>query len=242
MARARAHMIASLLLTAGLIPALLPGTAGPAVPKASNAPSAVFNPKSVPVYVSLFDINAGPGKEPVAATQSPAPQKPQAGKHGAKESPHVLQNADTSAKQAERLKGFFGDELIQALKKSGFPASLQGSSRPEKGVLLRGVFVEVDSQNHNCLAILGGATPAPKFLVYVGVYNLARPDQPLYRVMTMETCDAQFGPVISLNNYIPMDKYEVGKSPTEDEVRKICAQIVKNLRDLLSVNSAAFSD
>src|SRR5208282_657304 len=62
------------------------------------------------------------------------------------------------------------------------------------------------------------------------------------RVMTMENCDAHYGPVISLNNYIPMDKYEISKSPTEEEVRKICAQIVANLKALLSVNSAAFSD
>jgi len=78
-------------------------------------------------------------------------------------------------------------------------------------------------------------------VLYVGVYNLARPDQPLYRVMAMETCDAHYGPVISLNNYIPMDEYEVSKTPTEDEVRKICAHVAANLKALLSVNPAAFS-
>jgi hypothetical protein len=109
-------------------------------------------------------------------------------------------------------------------------------------VLLKGVFAEVDSQNHNCLAILGATNPASSFVLYVGAYNLARPDQPLYRVMTMENCDAQFGPLISLNNFIPMEKYEVSKSPTEDEVRKVCGQVVANLRALLSVNAAAFSD
>jgi hypothetical protein len=109
-------------------------------------------------------------------------------------------------------------------------------------VLLKGVFAEVDSQSHNCLAILGGTAPAPKLVLYVGVYNLAHPDQPLYRVMTMENCDAQYGPVISLNNYIPMDKYEVSKSPTEDEVRRICTHVVANLKALLSVNSTAFSN
>ena len=59
--------------------------------------------------------------------------------------------------------------------------------------------------------------------------------------MTMENCDAHFGPLISLNNYIPMEKYEVSKSPSEDEVRKICAQIVANLTALLGANPAAFS-
>lgn len=101
--------------------------------------------------------------------------------------------------------------------------------------------MEVDSQNHNCLALIGGTAPPPKYLLYVGAYNLARPDQPLYKVMTMETCDAHFGPLISLNNYIPMEKYEVSKSPSEDEVRKICAQIAANLTALLGANPTAFS-
>ena len=241
MVRDRAFLFSSALLLAGLAPALLPGSAGPVSIPASSARSSDFNPKSVRVYVSLFEINAAPDKEP-AATQTPAPQKAPPGARGSGASPHVLQDAETSSKQAERLKAFFSDALVQALRKKGFNATPQGSSRPEKGVLLKGVFAEVDSQNHNCLAILGGTAPAPTFVLYVGVYNLARPDQPLYRVMTMENCDAHYGPVISLNNYIPMEKYEVSKSPTEDEVRKSCAQVVANLTALLSVNSAAFSD
>ena len=242
MATARTCLFSIVVLLAGLAPVLLPGAAGPVSSLASGAPSSDFNPKSVRVYVALFDINAAPGKEPAAISQAPAPQKSQPGVQAPGESPHVLQDAEPSSKQAERLKAFFSDALVQALRKSGFNAAPQGSSRPEKGVLLKGVIAEVDSQNRNCLAILGGTAPAPQFVLYVGVYNLARPDQPLYRVMTMENCDAHYGPVLSLNNYIPMDKYEFSKSPTEDEVRKICTLVVANLKALLSVNSAAFLD
>ncbi|MGB2678094.1 MAG: hypothetical protein WCE53_04385 [Candidatus Acidiferrum sp.] len=241
MTTARVYLYWSVILLAGLVPALLLGSRGRVSATVGSA-SSDFNPKSVRVYVSLFDINAAPGKEPAAIRQVPAPQKSQPGGRPSGESPHVLQDADTSSKQAERLKAFFGDALLQALRKSGFNAAPVGSSHPGKGVLLKGVFAEVDSQNHNCLAVLGGTTPSPRFALYVGAYNLARPDQPLYHVMTMENCDAHYGPVISLNNYIPMDEYEVSKNPTEEEVRKICAQIVANLRALLSVNSAAFSD
>ncbi|MGA2605834.1 MAG: hypothetical protein ABSH01_00075 [Terriglobia bacterium] len=242
MATARVYLFSSVVLLAGLAPVLRPGSAGPVSITASSARSSDFNPKAVRVYVSLFDINAAPGKEPADISQAPAPQKSQFGVRASGESPHVLQDAETSSKQAERLKAFFSDALVQALRKSGFNAAPQGNSRPEKGVLLKGVFAEVDSQNHNCLAVLGGTAPAPKFVLYVGVYNLARPDQPLYRVMTMENCDAHYGPLISLNNYIPMEKYEISKNPSEDEVREICAHVVANVMALLSVNSAAFSD
>ena len=242
MAMARAYLFSSVVLLAGLAPALLPGSAGPVSITASSARNSDFNPKSVRVYVSLFDVNAAPGKEPAAIAQAPAPQKAQSGARASGESPRVLQDAETSSKQAERLKAFFGDALVQALRKNGFNAAPVGSTHPEKGVLLKGVFAEMDSQNNNCLAILGGTTPAPRFVLYVGAYNLARPDQPLYRVMSMENCDAHYGPLISLNNYIPMEKYEVSKSPTEDEVRKVCGQVVANVMALLSANSAAFSD
>ena len=242
MATARVHLFSSFVLLAGLAPVLLLGSTRQASHPARRAPTSEFNPKSVSVYVSAFDINAAPAQELAKVPPSASPQKPPSGQRPGAGSPMALQDAGSSAKQAERLKSFFGDALLQALRKSGFNAAPVGSSHPEKGVLLRGVFAEVDSQNHNCLAILGGTTPSPGFALYVGAYNLARPDQPLYRVMTMENCDAHFGPVISLNNYIPMDEYQVSKSPAEDEVRKVCGQIVANLKALLSVNAAAFSD
>jgi hypothetical protein len=243
MTTARAYLLSSLLLIAGIAPALLSGGARHISSSAFGAPSADFNPKSVRVYVSVFDINAAPApaREPARVPPPPAPQRSQGSARAATESPRVLSEAETNSKQAARLQAFFGDALLQALRKSGFTAAAQSGSRPEKGVLLKGVFAEVDSQNHNCLAILGSRTPAPQFVLYVGAYNLARPDQPLYRVMTMETCDAHFGPVISLNDYIPMEKYEVSKSLSEEEVRKVCAQIVANLTALLGANPAAFS-
>jgi len=112
MAMARAYLFSSVVLLAGLAPALLPGSAGPVSITASSARNSDFNPKSVRVYVSLFDVNAAPGKEPAAIAQAPAPQKAQSGARASGESPRVLQDAETSSKQAERLKAFFGDALV----------------------------------------------------------------------------------------------------------------------------------
>jgi len=242
MGTARAFLFSSLLVFAGVAPALLSGSARHAPSAAFKPSGAEFNAKSVPVYVSVFAINVAPepAKEPTRVPP-PAPQRSQGAALPSAESPRVPSDKESNSKQAARLQAFFGDALLQALRKSGFTAAPQPSSRPEKGVQLKGVFAEVDSQNHNCLAILGGTAPPPKYLLYVGAYNLARPDQPLYRVMTMETCDVHFGPLISLNNYIPMEKYEVSKNLSEDEMRKICGQIVANLTALLGANPAAFS-
>jgi len=241
MARVQACLFSSLVLIAAFAPALLSGGGRRIFSPARGAPGADINAKSVRVYVSVFDINAAPAKEPARVPPPPAPQRSQGSARPSTESPRVPFDAEANSKEAVRLQAFFGDALLQALRKSGFTAAPQPGTRPEKGILLKGVFAEVDSQNHNCLALVGGTTPAPKFVLYVGAYNLARPDQPLYRVMTIESCDAHFGPLISLNNYVPMEKYEVNRSPTEDEVRKICAQIAANLAALLGANPAAFS-
>ena len=52
---------------------------------------------------------------------------------------------------------------------------------------------------------------------------------------------SQFGPVITLNNYIPLAKYELDKNPTDEDVRKICAQIAASLTAILAANPNAFS-
>jgi hypothetical protein len=46
--------------------------------------------------------------------------------------------------------------------------------------------------------------------------------------------------VITLNNYVPLAKYELDKNPTEEDVQKICNQIAANLVSLLETNPHAF--
>jgi hypothetical protein len=203
---------------------------------AAPAPAADFKATSVPVYVAPFEINPGAGG---LAAASPPAKRPEGSPQP--ESPFVLQDSDAPYLQVIRLKKFFSDTLIQVLQKNGYGATLQTGSRPEKGVLIRGVFTEVDSRNRNCLALLGGTAPTTGFLLYVGTHNLARPDQPLYRPVQTESCDPRFGQLITLNNYIPMTKHEMSKNPTEEDVRKVCDRIASDLTALLNANSTAFS-
>ena len=51
----------------------------------------------------------------------------------------------------------------------------------------------------------------------------------------------QFGPVITLNNYIPLAKYELDKNPSDEDVRKICTQIAASLKAILAANPSAFA-
>ena len=107
--------------------------------------------------------------------------------------------------------------------------------------MIRGVFAETDAKNRIRRALLGGTSANSKFSLYVGIFNLNRPDQPLYELAQEQPGGNQFGPVITLNNYIPLAKYELDKDPTEEDVRKICAQIAASLMALLAANPNAFS-
>ncbi len=137
---------------------------------------------------------------------------------------------------------FFATTLVQEFQKAGYTAARQdASTRPESGVLLRGVFGEADARNRIRRAMLGGGAPGSRLLLYVGTFNLARPDQPLYQPAAVQNTEVRYGPVITLNNYIPLVKFEISKNPTEAEVQRIAKQIVQNLSTLLKSNPTAFS-
>jgi hypothetical protein len=204
---------------------------------------------SVPIYVNDFELPAA-GAKPASSTGAGATGTPakKAGANTAPEntapakSPDVLLESDTPNAQARRLMDFFAMTLVEMLGKNGYTAKRQQGARPESGVQVRGVFTEIDPTNRVHKAILGGVAPGAKYMLYVAIFNLARPNEPLYQLALDEAPDERFGPLITLNNYVPMAKYELDKHPTEEDVRKICEQIVSSLTQLLEANPAAFAE
>ena len=158
----------------------------------------------------------------------------------AAQSPVIFLDSDVPAVRARKLIDFFTQTLLQALQKSGYAAKAAQGSRPNEGVMLSGIIAEVDAMSRVRKAIFGSDSPNAKFSLYVASFNLARPDQQLYQIASLQDSDPRFGPVITLNNYVPMMKYELAKEPTEDDVRKICGDIVVNLGKLFKANPEAF--
>jgi Domain of unknown function (DUF4410) len=201
---------------------------------------------SVPVLVSDFELFASAVAPP---SKSPAGQakRPAATSSGTKDTPPpVLEDTDSPSVQARQLMDLFSITLVQSLQKGGYKAARQPSSSAGgtpgsgNGVLLRGVFAEPDALNRIRRAMLGGGAPGGKFLLYVGTFNMSRPDQPLYQLAPLQSPDSRYGPVITPNSYIPLVKYEIPKNPTADDVRKVCEDIVRNLTVLLNANPSAF--
>jgi len=191
---------------------------------------------SIPILVSDFELFAVPSPAPPPGTPAAAPnnQKPP--------SPAVNGDTDLPSVQARRLTDFFSATLLQILQKKGYNATRASGQNPSSGALLRGVFAETDAKNRIRRSLFGGTSANSRFFLYVGIFNLARPDQPLYQLASEQPANSRYGPVITLNNYIPLAKYELDKNPTEEDVRKICAQIAASLTPLLDANSSAFSE
>jgi hypothetical protein len=197
---------------------------------------------SIPIFVSDFELFAVPtaatspatpiATPPATVAAAPSKQKPP--------SPAVNGDTDLPSVQARRLTDFFSATLLQMLQKKGYNAARASGQNPSSGAQLRGVFAETDAKNRIRRSLLG-TSANPRFFLYVGIFNLARPAQPLYQPASEQPANIQYGPVITLNNYIPLAKYELDKNPSEEDVRKICGQIVASLTALLAANPAAFT-
>ena len=212
--------------TAIATPSATPIVTSPATP--ISTPAAI--PLSTPPATAIATPPATPGATPAAASSR---QKPPL--------PLVNGGTDLPSVQARRLTDFFAATLLQILQKKGYNASRTSGQNPPSGAMIRGVFAETDAKNRIRRSLWGGTSSNPRFFLYVGIFNLARPDQPLYQLASEQPASSQYGPIIMLNTYIPMAKYELDKNATEEDVRKICAQIADSLTALLAANPDAFS-
>jgi len=195
------------------------------------------------------NVPASNASRPISIT---TPQSGTAAGSNARRS--IWQETDLPQTRASKLVDFMSTSLLRALEKAGYTARhlKVGEARPARGVLLRGVFAEPDEQNHIRLALLGSGSPASQFLLYLGVQNLARPDQPLYEIANPnapglqppegKTPDSRYGPVITVTSYAPVAKFAMDKDPTEEQVQKIASNIVASLTALLSANPAAIAE
>lgn len=102
----------------------------------ANAPA----PGKGPVYVADFELDVvplSPGQRPVQ-TVNPSPPGTTA------------EPPPDPVELARHLVDTMAIKLVAALRKAGYPAERlrPGDGRPNTGVQIRGLFAEVDSQNH----------------------------------------------------------------------------------------------
>ena len=233
MARLGRTWAPGLLLLGGLL-ALVAGYGRVRTADAKIQPPSQTAAAGLTVFVSDFEL---PAVQPL-----PGHHKELVATKGANPADNTAADADIPSVQAGLLTDAFAKTLVETLRKSGFTATRIREKPPEKGVLLRGVFAELDGENRIRRVILGAGSPNSQFSLYVGIFNLKRPDQPLYEPAAVQAPDPRYGPVITPNAYIPIEKFQIAKRPTEEDVQKVCTQIAQDLGQLLQANKEAFAN
>jgi len=182
------------------------------------------------VYVSDFELHAVTDTDdkktvgPVSASDS---------KKGDK--------LEEPAEQASRLVDLMSTTLIKELQKAGYTVhrKLPGDARHSEGLEIHGIFAETDEQNRLRRAVIGNDAGNAKMELFVGVENLARPEQPLYTVADPRSNERMQGPVITVSAYAPVAKFELDKNASEKAINDTAATIVADLDSLLNANVAA---
>ncbi len=181
------------------------------------------------VYVSDFEID-------VVASQSRSRTgvASQAGPQAPEDDPRIL---------ASRLVELMSTKLVAALRKAGYTAVRMqpGAARPDSGVRIRGLFAEIDGENHWRRAVIRTAGDSGKMQALVSVANLAKPDQALYEIANLPGNEKKPGAVITLSPYVPLRKFDLNKDANEDVFKRIAPRIVSDLTALLNANSSAMS-
>jgi hypothetical protein len=199
------------------------------------------------VYVSDFDLDVfRSGAFPLRrqrplATTATSPSSTKTRGESTKQSTQTSTKLDPDEERLDRaneLINAMGQNVVGALRAYGYEARRlrRNQPRPEKGLLIRGVFAEPDDQNRARRLLFGGPSTAPKMILYVGVNNLKNPEQPLYVLASPPSPDSRYGPVITVTAYSPAARFELGKDPADEEIKKIATQIADNFSALLSAN------
>jgi hypothetical protein len=239
-----------------------PSTRTDVVPHASQDPN-LSSGTSKLVYVSDFELDvvprrarrgAPPGSPVAIAPSEPsdtAPSTPRAATGSTPGDPSTkssgspasskaldLDPDDGPSNRAAALLSAMSINLVKILEKAGYTVRRVrgGETVPHAGLRIRGVFAEPDEQNRIRRLLVGSDSTAPKMLLYVGVDNLARPDQPLYELAKPPSNDTKHGPVITVTSYSPVARFEMDKSPADDDLKKIATEIVADLNALLNSN------
>jgi len=227
---------ASLLVASILAVFNLSALTAPHAHSFKSAQAAGSSGEKPTVYVSDLELDAVPAKAP--------PQGPPAapGVSGAPQ-PGAKKPEDDPRKQASHIVELMSASLVAALQQAGYSAVRlhAGDGRPEKGVGIRGLFAEVDKENHWTRAVIRTASDSGKMQVIVSVVNLAKPEQALYEIANLPGNENKSGAVITLSPYVPLTKYELAKDADEAAFQTTASRIVNDLTALVNANPAAIA-
>jgi hypothetical protein len=179
------------------------------------------------IYVSDFELDPGNFKQDkggITGQGSILPPPPPG-------LPRLGRKPQDPATEAQKLVRLMAENLVSDLTKVGLTARrlLPTEARPTEGLLLSGVFTEVDEGNQMRRALLGFGSGASQMALYVTMADLSSPEQSLYDVSTQGSSGKKPGAVITLNPYVGAAKFVMTKNAPEKMVKKTASRIAAAL-------------
>ncbi len=149
--------------------------------------------------------------------------------------PRLRRKSQDRATEARNLVQLMSDTLVQELQNAGFAARRLSPTeiRPTAGLLVSGVFTQLDEGNQMRRALLGFNSGKSKMELYVTVTDAPHEGQRVYNISTEKSSGKRPGAVITLNPYVGAAKFAVKfamtKNAPEKMVKKTASKIAAEL-------------
>lgn len=155
--------------------------------------------------------------------------------------PRLGRKPQDPADEAKKLVRLMSQSLVSELDKAGFTARRLSATEthPAQGLILSGVFTEVDEGNHMRRALIGFGSGASKMALYVTVTDASQPDLTLYELSAEKSSGKKPGAVITLNPYVGAVKFVMTKNAPEKTVKKTASLIAAELSRQMSGTTVA---
>ncbi len=189
----------------------------------------IFSPADTIIYVSDFDLDA----ENFQADEGRPKVRP-----GIIEGPRKREQ--DPATQAKKMVDLMSTDIVNDLKKAGYKAQRIGTTNapPSTGVLVHGVFTELDEGNRLRRAVIGFGAGEAKMDLYVTLSDLERPEQPLYNLSATENSGKKVGAAITMNPYVAAAKFVMEKNAPEKTIKKTASEISQDIIQHLKEHEA----
>lgn len=202
--------------------------------KASGQGDAGTGPATVPrvIYVMDFDLEVGD----IQSAKGPLQSRRQGRGALTNILPKPHNGQKEPAVQARELVDLMSTSLVKELGKLGFKATRlsAGTVQPPEGLLVRGVFAQVDEGNRLRRAVVGFGAGQTDLQVVVAVDDLAHGSpEPFYQLDTSTESRKLPGAAITMNPYVAAAKFvlsgrDMNKNVTQTAA-KIAAEIARRL-------------
>jgi hypothetical protein len=220
------------------------GFAHPTYPQANSTQAAAATPatvlanpdRAITVYIKDFELDAAD----VTTDQSRIGNGPLHGNGPLRRATGTGKSNDSAA-EAQHVVKLMSDNLVEDFTKAGYTTKLlaPGDYRPAVGILITGVFTELDEGNRVRRAVIGFGAGAATMQLYVTATDLAHPEQALYQSDANDSGGKKPGAVITMNPYVAAAKFVMEKNATDKTVKKTTKQITTEFDKRMKTGTAA---